>query len=242
MATGVYVIRDSVDGKIYIGSTSREMCLRFKEHQRHLLKKVHCNFRLQKAWDMHGRENFTFTVLEECEPNRCVEREQWWMDFLCPELNVHPIAGSSFGYKHREEAKKRMSDAKVGVTPCNKGLPMSEEQKKKLRGQRRTKEVCLKISQSLLGRTLSESHKQSIAKATTKEHNPFFGSAHSEETKKKISEKKKAHYQKLREGGLLATGKNHHRYGRKVSEETKQRMRDAHKNRLERKKQQEKAA
>ena len=37
------------------------------------------------------------------------------------------------GNKHSEESKRKMSEANKGKVPPNKGIPMSEEQKEKIR-------------------------------------------------------------------------------------------------------------
>jgi group I intron endonuclease len=38
-----------------------------------------------------------------------LEREQYYLDKLKPEYNILKYAGSSFGYKHTEESKKKMT-------------------------------------------------------------------------------------------------------------------------------------
>jgi hypothetical protein len=42
------------------------------------------------------------------------------------------------GKKHSEETKKRISEIKKGTPPPNKGIPMSQTQKDKLKGPRKT--------------------------------------------------------------------------------------------------------
>lgn len=60
-----------------------------------------------KALLKDGYSNFSFSILEYCEPNKCLDREQYYIDLFrasAPEYNVLQKAGSSLGYKHTEEA------------------------------------------------------------------------------------------------------------------------------------------
>ena len=52
--SGVYCIQNKINGKVYIGSTSRDFETRFKEHKRLLLEnRHHCSY-LQRAWNKYG--------------------------------------------------------------------------------------------------------------------------------------------------------------------------------------------
>ena len=85
------------------------------------------------------------------------------------------------------------------IRDSNKGVPMSEEQKKK-------------ISEANKGKYHSEEQKKKISEALIGEKNPFYGRQHSEESKNKISKAKK---------GKLAYNK-----GVPMSEEQKKKMRN----------------
>lgn len=56
----------------------------------------------------YGYSNFRLEILEYCEIENSVLREQHYFDLLKPEYNILKIAGSSLGYKHREDTIKRM--------------------------------------------------------------------------------------------------------------------------------------
>ena len=73
-------------------------------------------------------ENFSFTILEYCDIEAVIEREQLYFDTLNPEYNVLPLAGSSGSYLHSAESKLKMSEARKGKP----GNPHSEESKAKL--------------------------------------------------------------------------------------------------------------
>jgi group I intron endonuclease len=114
MKTGIYCWRNLVNDKIYIGSASVYFADRKKSHLYKLRHNVHPNKHLQSSWNEYGENNFIFEILEECEPDKCVEREQYWIDTLQAtnkELgyNLRAEASSNLGFKHSEETKKQMS-------------------------------------------------------------------------------------------------------------------------------------
>ena len=69
---------------------------------------------IDRALLKHGYSNFTLEIIEYCEPSDVIDREQFYLDLLCPEYNVLKTAGSSWGFKHSEETKQKMSEAKKG--------------------------------------------------------------------------------------------------------------------------------
>ena len=60
----------------------------------------------------YGYANFQLEMLEYCDREKCIEREQYYMDLLSPEYNILKIAGSSLGYKHTEETIAKMGGVK----------------------------------------------------------------------------------------------------------------------------------
>jgi group I intron endonuclease len=61
----------------------------------------------------YGYSNFSFSILEYCDPARVLEREQYYMDHLNPEYNILKIAGSSTGYKHSREAIEKIRNSRL---------------------------------------------------------------------------------------------------------------------------------
>jgi hypothetical protein len=49
-------------------------------------------------------------ILEYCEPNEVLNREQYYLDNLKPEYNIVKTAGSTLGYKHTPASLKKMRD------------------------------------------------------------------------------------------------------------------------------------
>jgi hypothetical protein len=99
---------------------------------------------------------------------------------------------SFYGKHHTEESKEKNRAAHKGKPAWNKGIPMSDEQKEKLRqsksGKKASEETRIKMSESHKknpvkyweGKKLSEDHKKKIAETSK-------GRLHSYESKVKIS-------------------------------------------------------
>ena len=85
--SGIYIITNSINGKRYIGSSN---CIRKRlwKHRSLLRHNKHENPYLQNAWNKYGEDNFTYSVLEECEIQVLLEREQYYIDTLTPEYNI----------------------------------------------------------------------------------------------------------------------------------------------------------
>lgn len=84
MKSGVYQIRNTADGRAYIGSSS-DMSQRWFAH-RHLLRKgLHHNVALQSAWTEEGSARFVFETLELCTPERLLHAEMVWAGKRLPD-------------------------------------------------------------------------------------------------------------------------------------------------------------
>lgn len=77
----------------------------------------------------YGCSNFSFEILEYCEPSDAICREQYYLDLLKggPKYNILPTAGSSKGFKHSEETliqmieRKHTEEAKALISEALKG-------------------------------------------------------------------------------------------------------------------------
>lgn len=117
MTSGIYEIVNLVTGKRYIGSAV-DIKKRWNMHKFQLRNnKHHCKY-LQRSWNKYGKSCFSFDVLYKCHKSECVFYEQIWIDFEGYEnlYNENPKAGSSLGYKHSDEAKRKNQIAKKGYS------------------------------------------------------------------------------------------------------------------------------
>lgn len=144
---GVYLITNQVNGKFYIGS-STDIDRRWASHRHSFKQEPKYNSRLRSAVQKYGMENFTFALVEECEPIKEVllAREQHYIDTLQPEYNILPTAGSNLGFKQPPS----FFEKRCGSTPWNKGVQTGQDPWNK--GIPWDDETKLKISEALQGR------------------------------------------------------------------------------------------
>ena len=80
--------------------------MRWRAHKHFLRHKKKAPPKLQQAWDKYGEEVFVFEVLEFCEKDKALEREQHWIDTLKPKYNTRPTAHSNLGVKWSKEVNR----------------------------------------------------------------------------------------------------------------------------------------
>jgi len=142
MISGIYVIRNKVNGKRYIGSTNN-IKRRWKEHACLLRKGKHDNSHLQRAWDKYGEDNFEFVVILECSVEQLLNFEQKQFE-TCPEYNLSHIAGKieftaeirkkqSIALKGKVKSKEWREHISIGKTgKTHKGVPHTQEYKDRM--------------------------------------------------------------------------------------------------------------
>lgn len=170
MKSGIYLVTNTVDGKIYVGQ-SVNMEARWWQHRWGLKRGVHRNIHLQRAFALDGEQAFVFSVLEHCEPAILDEREQHYLDTLNPVDNGYNIMRhprSAKGYKHSEEARRKIAESHKTRAPRQ---PLTEETKTKMRGPRGPNKAT------------KESYERSLEKRRANGYKPL-----TEERKRRISE------------------------------------------------------
>lgn len=76
---GIYKILNITNGKYYVGS-SVNINGRWLKHKALLRHNKHENPKLQNAWNKYGEESFSFEIIEECEKEKLLNREQFYID------------------------------------------------------------------------------------------------------------------------------------------------------------------
>ena len=213
-SSGIYVIRNLINNKVYVGST-KNFYNRKATHFKLLRENKHWNVKLQRSFNFHGEGNFKFEIIERVvyEKEIIIERENFHIQNLNAKDHGYNIADASFGdclsnHPFKEEIKKKISKGlketfsrmtdeerkekfgKAGERNGMFGRSHSEESKQAMK-------EAIKKNFELVGHgptkgyKASEEHRKKIsdfAKTRIGEKNAFYGKEHSEESKKKISE------------------------------------------------------
>lgn len=131
MHCGVYQIENTINGKLYIGS-SCQIERRFYLHKWDLRRGMHHSPLLQRAWDKYGEESFVFKILFTCPTEDRQKHEQAIMDHL-------QTADPSKGYNICCDA-----------AAAGKGRVWTDEQKQAKSIERKGKKVSPETYQNLL--------------------------------------------------------------------------------------------
>ncbi len=150
----VYCWINNINGKTYVGSTVNFYSRFHKYFNTEYLKKH--NTPLHNSLLKYGYSNFTLQVLEYCNKEDTIKREQYYLNLLKPVYNILQTAGSSLGFKHSKDtldyfkkvrklsaqAKEKLSIAasnrvlssleKTKLSVIRKGTKLSDNTKKKI--------------------------------------------------------------------------------------------------------------
>jgi group I intron endonuclease len=78
----IYCIENKINGKKYVGKTTKNINERFEEHKRESKLERSKTRLLYKAIQKYGLENFTITQLESIKITKLAEREMFWISKL----------------------------------------------------------------------------------------------------------------------------------------------------------------
>ena len=216
--SGIYQIKNTINGKVYVGSTNNFKWREYS-HNINLENKKHHSAKLQNAYNKYGKDSFQFSILEYVvNIGELLDREQYWIDELnafSKGYNMRPRAESNRGHKPSAETRLKMSKAQTGRI-----VSQETRQKKRdaLKGRPLAIETRQKLSEAAKGRKITEEAKRKMSEvrkgvskspeAIEKTRQAHIGAKRSLETRQKMSEARK---------------------GKKLSAETRQRMSEAHK-------------
>ena len=230
----IYKAENKINGKIYIGQTTKSFEKRIRQHT--VRSKNGSHLVIHRAIRKYGFECFDWIILQKCYSEthlNLAEKAYIQLYKLQGKKLYNSTDGGegSTGYRHSEESRIKISKSGIGrkfsedtrrkISASNKGRKLSDEQKKKMSdaikgekhpwwGKKLPEKTKDKISKSNTGKTRTEESKNKMREKAT-------GVIRSEETKRKMSESHK---------GRAAWNK-----GKKgiYSEETIKKMSDAHK-------------
>ena len=148
-------------GKAYIGSTI-DYHKRMREHRSQMMYQNHHCHSLRRAWLKYG-ETYECVIVEQCERDKLIEREQWWFDNHS-YVSLYNASGFAGRVEYTPEVRSRMSAA--------------------LKGRTYSDEVRARMSEGSKGKVASEATRAKMSAART-------GLRHTEETKQKMRDARK---------------------------------------------------
>ncbi len=157
----IYIIKNLINHKIYIGQTTRTLKKRWKDHineYKYSSKNDEIEKVLYHAFKLHGIENFVIFQIKECSDEELDDFEIFYIKTYSAMVpcGYNVRTGGSSG-KHSEESKEKMRQSKLGSKNHNFGKPRTDE----------TKElISLAVSgenHHYYGKTLSDEHSNNLS-------------------------------------------------------------------------------
>lgn len=184
---GIYKITNIENNKSYVGS-SLDIIDRWYQHKASLLHKRHHSIKLQRAFNKYGENKFRYDIIEECNIDSLITREQHYIDLFDSYKNGYnstPNAGNNLGMKHSDETKDKLRQLSTGnknmlgkkhteetkniIREKLKGKPLSEETKEKMSKSRKgmmsieNRMKLIERNKSRIGIKFSEEHKKKLS-------------------------------------------------------------------------------
>ena len=120
--SGVYCWTNKKNEKRYVGS-SVDLSRRFGVYYNliKVMKSKSGNSYIYSALLKEGYSGFRLDILEYCDKEKIIEREQYYMDLMKPEYNILRYSRSRLGYKESEEFKlKHRARKRANMLEINK--------------------------------------------------------------------------------------------------------------------------
>jgi group I intron endonuclease len=142
MSIGIYYIKNTINGKLYIGK-SKNIENRIRDHIKELYRNKHANKHLQTSFNKYGIDNFQFETIEifdTLDKAYLNEREKYWISF-------YKTIDSKYGYN-----KTKGGD---GGELIGESL---ESMRNKLKGRKCKEDVKLFLSITMKGQNSGENN------------------------------------------------------------------------------------
>lgn len=210
----IYKISNNINGKFYIGKAINAE-KRFKRHKYLAKKGVKRHF--YNAIRKYGENNFTLSIIEECDNEIINDREKYWIERLNatnPLIGYNNASGGEGGNTwqyntHKEDTKKKLSqklkghavnyDAIKKQAEKRKGTHIPEKQKQKISATLKEKykkgEININIP-PFYDRTGSTQTKETRKKMSNFSKGKTYEERYGKEIGESLREKRKKHWEK----------------------------------------------
>jgi group I intron endonuclease len=149
--SGIYKIVNRVNGKYYVGS-SKDIKFRWAEHVSDLRGNKHDNDYLQKSWNKYGEDAFEFLIVEHTGIEQLLIVEQKYLDISKTE------GDKSYNLKFEAMGGGLTEYSRAKIVAANKRRVRTKH----------SLETRMKISKSMMGKTMSTETKQKCGLASKK--------------------------------------------------------------------------
>jgi len=170
MAAYIYIIKNNINKKVYIGKTTQEPIVRFKCHIRDAVK-YNKDTKLCRAIRKYGFKNFYLEILLECKKSDLNENEIRQIKKFESVSKGYNIKKGGEGGKHSEETKKKIAEAnkKRKWTPeMRKAMSEAIKNSPKCRGRKHSEETKKKIAEANKKRKITKQMRKNMTQAQTK--------------------------------------------------------------------------
>ena len=154
----VYQHINKINGKVYIGMTSRSLKERFGNNGNNYTTSPSFFNAIQE----YGWDNFDHIILYEglTESEACKMEQKMISKFdsMNPEFGYNQASGGNNNFKMAKEAREKLSKSKIG-NKNGEGHPCSEEKKRK-------------ISEVQKGKKFTQEHREKLSIAAQNRHVP----------------------------------------------------------------------
>jgi len=165
----IYKIENNINGKIYIGLTTKDLSKRIAGHI------AENKSYIQKALNKYGLQSFAVSVIDSAESREILcEKERYWIQHYNSKApNGYNLTDGGDGLINPAKVVRRAIAKKVSVlmkrNQYRTGIPHSEKTKKQI-GESLKKtfsspKMRKKLSEAHKGRVISEEQRQKISKA-----------------------------------------------------------------------------
>lgn len=116
--SGLYCFKNLENGEIYIGSSCNLSKRLTNYYSYKLLSSIkRGRSKILASLKKNGYSNFSLEILKYCDPDKVLEREQYYIDTLKPAYKILPTTGSHYGAKRTEETVNKLKQ--FGKSPEN---------------------------------------------------------------------------------------------------------------------------